>query len=103
MADEASSAPVRGVIGVVAVIAGIALLVWGFLGGIDSALNGGGSGASPIFFVMFFVGAFLVLAALILAIVRLVQGRNRGLAILTIVLAIIPIAGVIALRAAALV
>lgn len=77
-------------------------MAWGFLGGINSALDGSGNGASPVFYVLFAVGALLVLAALILAIVRLVQGRNRALAAVTLIVSLLPVIGVIVLRVAAM-
>jgi hypothetical protein len=102
MTSDAASAPVRGVPALIAAIVGTGLLVWGFLGGINSALDGSGSGASPLFYVLFVVGAVLVLAALVLSIVRLVQGRNRALAAVTLVVCLLPIIAVIVLRVAAL-
>ena len=83
--------PTRGVIGIVAVLLGTGLMVWGFLAGIDAALNGSGSGAY-VFMVMFIVGAALVLAAAVMAIVRLVRGAPKALHIVTLVLAALPAA-----------
>lgn len=76
-------------------------MVWGFLAGIDSALNGGGSGASPVFIGMFFVGAALVLVAFVWSIARLVRGRSRVLSALALVVSLLPIAAVVVLRLAA--
>ena len=99
MASESSS--VRAALPLVAAIVGAGLTVWGFLAGIDSALNGGGSGPSPVFLAMFFVGAALVLVALVWSIVRLARGRSRVLSALALVVSLLPIAAVVILRLAA--
>lgn len=102
MTSEASSTPVRGVPALLGAIVGTGLMVWGFLAGIDSALNGSGSGAAPVFFVLFGVGAVLVLIALVMSIVRLVRGGNRVLAAITLVACLLPVIGVVVLRVAAM-
>jgi hypothetical protein len=102
MTNDATSAPTRGVLGLLAAIVGAGLMTWGFLGGINSALDGSGSGASPVFSVLFFVGALLVLVALVWSIVRLVRGRSRALAALTLVVCLLPVIAVIILRVAAM-
>ncbi len=93
--------PVIGLIGLVAVVLGAILTVVGFLGGIDAALNGSGGGAA-FYTGLFIFGGLLVLAGIVFAIVRLVQGRNRVLAVVTLVIALLPVIGVIVLRVAAL-
>lgn len=90
----------RGVIPLIAAIVGVAIMSWSFVTGISAALSGGGNGALG-YTILFLVAAAVVLAALVLAIVNLVKGRSRALAIVTIVIAIIPIVAVIALRIAA--
>ena|SRR5687768_16310097 len=99
-ASAATVSPAIGLIGLIAVIVGMILTVVGFLGGIDAALNGSGSGAA-FYTTIFFVGGVLALAGLVFAIVRLVQRRNLVLSIITIVLALLPVVAVFALRFAA--
>lgn len=93
--------PLRGIITLLNALVGMGLMAWGFLGGIDSALNGGGSGASPVFSVLFFIGAILVLVALIVSIIRLAKGLTRALSVVTILVCLLPVVGVIVLRLAA--
>ena len=64
-----------------------------FVFGISAALDGSGSG-SALFQVLFIVGLLLGLAAIVVSIVRLVRGAARGLPIATIVIALLPFAGV---------
>ena len=99
-ATSTAGSPAVGLIGIIAVIVGGVLTVVGFLGGIDAALNGSGNGAA-LYTILFFVGGLLVLAGLIFAIVRLVQGRNPVLSGVTIVLALLPVIAAIVLRVAA--
>jgi uncharacterized Tic20 family protein len=86
----------RGVIPLVTAIVGTALMAWSFFTGIDAALNGAGSGALPYEILLIVAGA-LVLASLGFAIVQLVRGQSRLLAIVTIVVGIIPIVLVVIL------
>ena len=95
------ASPVVGLIGLVAVLLGGILSVVGFLGGIDAALNGSGNGAA-LYTGLFILGGVLVLAGIVFAIVRLVQGRNRLLAAVTLVIGLLPVIGVIVLRIAAM-
>ena len=99
MTSETSSP--RAALPLLAAIVGAGLMVWGFLAGIDSALNGGGSGASPLFVTMFFIGAGLVLVALVWSIARLARGRGRVLSALALVVSLLPIVAVVILRLAA--
>jgi hypothetical protein len=96
----APGSPVVPVLGLLAVILGGILTVVGFLGGIDAALNGSGGGAA-LFTVLFFLGGALVLVGLVIGVVCLVRGRRRVLAVVTIVLALLPVIGAIVLRVAA--
>ena len=70
----------RGVIPLIAAIVGVAAMSWAFVTGISAALSGGGSGALP-YEIVFIVAALVVLAALVLAIVNLVKGNSRALAV----------------------
>ena len=74
----------RGVIPLIAAIVGVAAMSWAFVTGISAALSGGGSGALP-YEIVFIVAALVVLAALVLAIVNLVKGNSRALAVVTII------------------
>ena len=89
--------PGRGLIGLFGVLIGIALMVFGFLGGLNAAFAGSGVIAS-VYTGVFILGGVLVLAALVFAIVQLVKGRGRVLAVFTIVLSLLPVIGVILLR-----
>jgi hypothetical protein len=89
-----------GLIGLFAAILGVALMTYGFLAGIDAAFSGSGAGAA-LYTAVFILGGLFVLAALVFAIVRLVQRRSRVLSVVTIVIALVPIAGVVLLRLAA--
>lgn len=96
----ATKGSVAPVLGLLAVIAGGILTVIGFLGGIDAALNGSGNGGT-LYTILFVLGGLLVLAGLITGIVCLVRGKHRVIAVVTIVLALLPIIGAIVLRLAA--
>lgn len=101
MANNTRQAPPRrGVIGLIAVIAGTALMWWSFTMGISAALDGSGPGAGTYVFI-FIASAVLVLAALGLAIAHLRFGYSKPIAIATIALAAVPIVGaiVVAIRA----
>ena len=91
----------RGVIPLVAAILGVLALSWAFITGIGAALNGSGSGALP-FEVVFILAGLVIVVALIMAIVNLVRGRFRVLAVITIVVALLPLVAIVLLRASAL-
>ncbi|MFM9876701.1 MAG: hypothetical protein ACKVOG_02465 [Rhodoglobus sp.] len=91
----------RGVIPLVAAILGVIALAWAFVTGISAALSGGGNGALP-YEIVFIVAGVVVLAALIMAIVNLARGRSRVLAVVTIIVALVPIIAVVLLRVGAL-
>lgn len=86
----------RGIVPLVAVIVGIGLMVWSFLNGIAAALDGSGNG-SLAYQVVFIAAAVLVLIALVIAVINLVRGNSRVLAIVTIIVAFLPIIAVIIL------
>jgi len=90
----------RGVIPLIAAIVGVAAMSWAFVTGISAALSGGGSGALP-YEIVFIVAALVVLAAIVLAIVNLVKGSSRALAVVTIIVALVPLVAVILIRIAA--
>jgi hypothetical protein len=98
---ESSSRPVRGIPALVATIVGVVVMAWSFVTGISAALDGGGSGAFA-YEVIFIAAAALVLVGLVIGIINLVRGRSRAIAILTIIIAIVPVVGVVVLRFAAL-
>jgi hypothetical protein len=91
----------RGVIPLVAAILGVVVLGWAFITGIGAALSDSGSGALP-FEVIFIVAMLVILAALIIAIVNLVRGHTRVLAIITIVVALLPLIAIVMLRVSAM-
>ena len=90
-----------GVLAVLLAVVGGAAMAWSFVVGVNVALDSSGSGAGP-FIVVFLIGAAAVLVALVLAIVGLVRKRSRVLSVIAIVIALLPIAGVVVLRIAAL-
>jgi len=91
--------PTRGVVGLVLAVVGVVLMSWSFVSGISAALDGSGSGAMP-YEILFIAAAALVLAALVIAVVNLVRGRSRVIAVVTIVVAVIPAVAIVALRLA---
>lgn len=82
-------------------VLGTAGMFAGFALGVPAALDAGGSGAGG-YVVLFLAGAVLVLAALVIAIVCLVRGLARGIAILALVVALVPVVGVVILRISAI-
>lgn len=88
-----------GIALLLAVVGAVAMYL-GFVFGIPAALDASGSGAGW-YIVLFFAGAALVLAALVIAIVCLVRGLARGVALLALLVALVPVVGVIVLRIAA--
>lgn len=89
-----------GVAPLVAAILGFVALFWAFITGIGAALDGSGSGALP-FEVVFISAALVLVAAFIAAVINLVRGRFRVLAVITMVIAILPLLAVVTLRLAA--
>ena len=87
---EESRKPVRGVIGIVAALVGTFVMAFSFVNGISTALDGDSSGAGG-YVAVFFLGLALVIAALVFAIVHLVQKRSGILAVLTILVAAVPL------------
>jgi len=90
----------RGIVPLIAVIVGLGLMTWSFLNGIAAALDGSGTGALG-YQVIFIAAAVLVVASLVIAVINLVRGDSRVLAIITIVVAFLPIVGVIVFAIAA--
>lgn len=85
------AAPNRApVAAIILAVAGAGLMVWGFLAGIDAALNAGGSGAGP-FIVIYLIGAALVLAAIIIAVRGLLTRNSVGLSWVALVIALLPV------------
>lgn len=82
----------RGVIPLLAAIIAAIVVPLSFLFGIGAALDGSGSG-SALFQVLFIVGLLLALAAIVISIVRLAKGAAKLLPVLTIVVALLPLAG----------
>ena len=86
----------RGIAPLVLAVAGLVAMGVAFPLGIPAALNGGGAG-SLVYQVLFLVGMIAVIASLVVAVVNLVRGHARVLSIVTIVLAFLPLAGVVVL------
>ncbi len=96
----APSGTTRALLGLAAAIGGAMLMAWSFVTGIGVALNGGGTGAVGWGF-LFFLGLVLVVAALTFGIVGMVRGQSRLLALLTIVVAAIPLVIIVVVWVAA--
>jgi hypothetical protein len=75
-------------------VVGAAVGYWGFVSGIDYALNGSGGGPGPSI-VVFFVGAGLSIAAVVLAIVGLVRSSRKTLPTIALVIGLLPIGALI--------
>jgi len=86
--------PVRGVPALIGAIASAIAVPVSFVFGIRAALDGGGSG-SAAFQVIFILGLLLALAAIVVSVVHLVRGARRALPIVTILVALLPLAGVL--------
>lgn len=96
MTSTTSASPTRPLLGIALAIAGIALMSWGFVAGIDAALDSSGSG--PGFFVaVFFAGAALVITTAVIAIIGLSRGEHRGLWASSVVLSALPAVAIIVL------
>ena len=95
-----SPSRVPALIALLLAIVGGAGMAWNFVNGVSAALDSGGNGAG-LFVVLFLISAALVLAAIVISIVCLVRGKARGVAGVALVVALLPIIGVIVLRVAA--
>jgi hypothetical protein len=90
----------RSIAAVVLGAAGSILSVWGFIGGIDAALTGSGSG--PGFFVaLFFAGISCSVVAIVLAIVGIATRSYRALSWTAGALGVLPFVGIVAVAIAA--
>ena len=89
-----------GVAPPVAALLGFLALSWAFIIGIGAALDGSGSGAFP-YEIVFIIAALVLVVAFTVAIVNLVRGRFRVLAVITIVITMLPIIALVLLRVAA--
>jgi len=96
-----SPSRVPALIALLLAVLGGAGMAWNFVNGISAALDSGGNGAG-LFVVLFLISAALVLAAIVISIVCLVRGKARGVAAVALIIALVPIVGVIVLRIAAL-
>jgi hypothetical protein len=101
MNTEQASPGVRGVPALIAAVIAVGLMVWSFVVGIGAALDGSGSGALP-YEILFVACGVVVLVSLVWAIINLVRWRSPVVAILTILVAALPIVGVVVLRMAAM-
>ncbi|WP_294179219.1 hypothetical protein [uncultured Schumannella sp.] len=70
-------------------VIGTSTMLWTFVEIIDLALGGGGTLG---FSILFFVGAGIDLVALVIATVGIVRGRRRGLSIIALGFALVPVA-----------
>lgn len=75
-------------------VVGAAVGFWGFVSGIDYALNGSGSGPGPSL-IVFFVGAGIVAASVVLAIIALVRSSAKIVPTIALSVGLLPIAGLL--------
>ncbi|MCU1526201.1 MAG: hypothetical protein JWO18_3095 [Microbacteriaceae bacterium] len=75
-------------------VVGAAVGYWGFVSGIDYALNGSGGGPGPSI-IVFFVGAALSVAAVVVAIVGLMRSSRKTLPTIALVIGLLPIGALI--------
>jgi hypothetical protein len=94
MSTSTSATPSRGIIALIGAIVAAVLVPLSFVYGISAALDGSGTG-SLLFQVLFIVGLALALAAIVMSVVHLVRGAPKVLPVLTIVVALLPFAGVL--------
>lgn len=91
------SAPLRApLLTILLGIVAIGLVVWGFLAGIDAALSGAGSGTGP-YIALFVVGAVLVIATVVTAVLGLFSAGHRVLWSIALVLGLLPVIAVVVL------
>lgn len=97
-ADPVSAGTGRrpGVAALIAAIVGAGLMVWGFLAGIDAALNGA-TGTNLVFTAVFLVGAALVVGALLVALYWLIRGGPRMINSIAVAVALLPLIAVLVL------
>jgi hypothetical protein len=81
-------------VALVLAVVGAAIGVWGFVSGIDYALNGSGRGPGPSI-IVFFVGAAIVVASVVLAIVALVRSSTKTVPTIALAVGLLPIAGLL--------
>ncbi len=81
----------RGIVGLVAAILGAALAFGGFYFVIQDALNGGGNGPTVSLVVVVLGLAFMAIA-LVLGVASLVTRASKVISIITIVVAVLPLA-----------
>jgi hypothetical protein len=94
MSTTPAARPARGVIALIGAIVAAVLVPVSFVYGIGAALDGSGTG-SAIFQVLFILGLALAFAAIVISVVNLVRGAPKVLPVLTIVVALLPFAGVL--------
>ncbi len=79
-------------------VVGVGLAIWGFVSGIDAALNGAGAIGTSI--VIFFVGSGILVVALVLAIIGLVRSQVKTVPTIALAVCLIPIAAIIVIALA---
>ncbi|MDQ1598096.1 MAG: hypothetical protein QOI70_1520 [Microbacteriaceae bacterium] len=87
------------VLSLVLAVMGAGLAIWGFVSGIDAALNGAGRGPG-LSIITFFVGSAVLILALVLAIIALMRSHAKTLPIVAISVGLLPIAGLIVIALA---
>lgn len=92
--------PSRAAIALLLAVLGMVLTVWGFLAGINAALDGSGSGPGA-YVAMFLVGLLASVAAMVLAVLGLIAGTSRLLSGVALALALLPGVGMFVVATAA--
>jgi uncharacterized membrane protein HdeD (DUF308 family) len=77
-------------------ILGIGAVSWGFLAGIDAALSGSEGGTGP-FIALFVLGAILVIATVVSAVLGLFSHSHRVLWSIALALGLLPVIAVVVL------
>lgn len=92
--------PNRAALALLLGIVGFALTMWGFLAGIDAALDASGSGPGA-WVAVFLVGLLGSLAAMVLAVLGLISGTSRVMSGIALVIALLPGIGMFVIAVAA--
>ncbi len=94
--ETAASRPRRrvAITALVLAIVGGAVGYFGFVSGIDYALNGSGGGPGSSI-IIFYVGAAIELVAVVLAILALIRTTAKVLSTIALVIGLLPVAGLV--------
>ncbi len=86
-------------VSLVLAIVGVGLAIWGFVSGIDAALDGSGNGPETSI-VVFYVGSALLIVSVVLAITGLVRSFEKVIPTAALVVSTLPVAVIIVIALA---